>query len=63
MQPCQVSAIAAFKFFHPSQSVREMREGDVLLLLAKPVEAGQLVQGRYLPFCERVVVREAMALI
>ncbi len=46
-----------------SRAVREMREGDVLLLLAKPVETGQLVQGRYLPFCERVVVREAMALI
>ena len=43
------------------RAVREMREGDVLLILSKGQEQGQLVQGRYLPFSEREVLAEALA--
>ncbi len=46
-----------------ARAVREMREGDVLLILAKPAEAGQLVKGRYLPFAERDEVAAALALL
>ena len=43
------------------RAVREMRPGDLLLILAKPYPAGQLVGGEYLPFDERAVVAEALA--
>ena len=43
------------------RAVREMRPGDLLLILAKPYPAGQLVGGEYLPFDERAVVTEALA--
>ncbi len=43
------------------RAVREMRPGDLLLLLAKPCAVGQLVAGRFLPFDERCVVQEALA--
>lgn len=46
-----------------SRAVREMREGDVLLILAKPADVGQLVAGRYLPFDERAEVAAALALV
>lgn len=45
------------------RAVREMREGDVLLILAKPVGTGQLVRGRYSPFSERDEVSAALAYI
>ena len=43
------------------RAVREMRPGDVLLLLAKPYPAGQLVQGAFIPFDERREVQETFA--
>lgn len=43
------------------RAVREMRPGDLLLILAKPYPAGQLVGGRFLAFDERSIVREALA--
>ncbi len=43
------------------RAVREMRPGDLLLILAKPYPAGQLVGGQLLPFDERRVVQEALA--
>jgi len=43
------------------RAVREMREGDVLLLLAKSANVGQLVGGRYLPFSEVDAVSVALA--
>lgn len=46
-----------------SRAVRELREGDVLLILAKPTDAGQLVRGRYHPFDERAEVESALALV
>lgn len=46
-----------------SRAVREMREGDVLLILAKPTDTGQLVRGSYQPFAERDEVAGALALI
>ena len=45
------------------RAVREMRPGDVLLILAKPYDKGQLVQGCYLPFDEREIVRQALEVI
>ena len=46
-----------------ARSVAEMREGDVLLILAKTHGAWQLVQGRRLPFDERAEVSGAFGLI
>ena len=43
------------------RAVRELREGDVLLILAKSHGAWQLVQGRQLPFEERAHVKDAFA--
>ena len=43
------------------RAVREMRGGDLLLILAKPAPAGQLVGGRLLPFDERQIVKEAFS--
>ena len=43
------------------RAVREMRGGDLLLILAKPCPTGQLVGGRLLPFDERQIVKEAFS--
>ncbi len=45
------------------RAVREMRAGDVLLILAKSHGAGQLVRGCYLPFDERDAVSAALAYV
>ena len=42
------------------RAVREMRPGDVLLILAKPCDKGQLIQGRFQAFDEREIVRLAL---
>ena len=42
------------------RAVREMRRGDVLLILAKPYPKGQLIGGEYHPFDERQVVCDAL---
>ena len=41
------------------RAVREMRQGDLLLILAKACPAGQLVGGRLFPFDERQILRDA----
>jgi UDP-N-acetylmuramoyl-L-alanyl-D-glutamate--2,6-diaminopimelate ligase len=45
------------------RAVREMRPGDVLLVIAKPRAQGQLVGGRYLPFDEEAEIRHAFSKI
>ena len=43
------------------RAVREMRPGDLLLILAKPYPAGQLIHGVFHPFDERQAVLDALA--
>jgi UDP-N-acetylmuramoyl-L-alanyl-D-glutamate--2,6-diaminopimelate ligase len=43
------------------RAVREMRQGDLLLILAKPCGRGQLVGGGFLPFDERETVKEGLS--
>ena len=43
------------------RAVREMRQGDVLLILAKPCGRGQLIGGKFLPFDERGIVKEGLS--
>jgi UDP-N-acetylmuramoyl-L-alanyl-D-glutamate--2,6-diaminopimelate ligase len=43
------------------RAVRELREGDVLLLCGKGAQQYQLIGGKQLPFCEKEIVEAAMA--
>ncbi len=44
-----------------ARAIREMRQGDVLLLAGKGADAFQLVGGVRLPFCEAEIVKRALA--
>lgn len=44
------------------RAVRELREGDVLLILAKSADKGQLVGGCYHPFDDRAEVKASFSL-